>query len=184
MLTRYLGSPDPSREHAAVTRGKFAQWETGVLLCGRSLAKLCLLALLVTAPSAAVVAQEPPRVNADNGVAIKGYDTVAYFTDGRPIEGKTDYQYSWDDVVWRFASLAHRDQFVADPERFAPQYGGFCAGSMYFGEAVAADPTAWKIVDGKLYLFAKPATADRWSSDTAERIQAADENWRKFQAPK
>ena len=143
---------------------------------------LCFLALLAAVPLAMVAAQEQPRVNAEDGIAIKGYDTVAYFTDGRPIQGKVDYQYSWDDVVWRFASLAHREQFAANPERYAPQYGGFCAGSMYFGEAVAADPTAWKIVDGKLYLFAEPAFADKWSSDTAERIKAADENWRKFQA--
>jgi YHS domain-containing protein len=154
-----------------------------MLLRVKSSARFCFLALLLTAPLVAATAQEQPRVNAENGVAIKGYDTVAYFTDGRPIQGKADYQYSWDDVTWRFASLAHREQFAADPERYAPQYGGFCAGSMYFGEAVAADPTAWKIVDGKLYLFAKPAFADRWSSDAAERIQAADENWRKFQAP-
>jgi len=154
-----------------------------MLLRAKRFVGSCFLALLVTVPLAMVGAQEPPRVNAEDGVAIKGYDTVAYFTDGRPIQGKVDYQYSWDDVVWRFASLAHREQFAANPERYAPQYGGFCADSMYFGEAVAADPTAWRIVDGKLYLFAKPASAGRWSSDTAERIQAADENWRKFQAP-
>jgi len=144
--------------------------------------RFLVLMLLATVPLA-VAAQEQQRVNAENGVAIKGYDTVAYFTDGRPTEGNPDYQYSWDDVVWRFASVAHRDQFAADPERYAPQYGGFCAGAMYFGEPVAADPTAWKIVDGKLYLFARPEVADKWSSDAAERIKAADENWRKFQAP-
>ena len=151
-------------------------------LSARSLARLYLLVILATAPVTAVIAQEQQRVNAENGVAIKGYDTVAYFTDGRPTEGKPDYQYSWDDVVWRFASVAHRDQFAANPEQYAPQYGGFCAGSMYFGEAVAADPKAWKIVDGKLYLFAKPEFVNKWSSDAAERIKAADENWRKFQA--
>ena len=144
-----------------------------------SAARLFFLALLVTVPLA-VRAQEQPRVNAENGVAIKGYDTVAYFTDGQPIEGKSEFHYSWDDVQWRFASVAHRDQFAANPERYAPQYGGFCAGSMYFGETVAADPKAWKIVDGKLYLFATAAGAEKWSRDAAERIQAADDNWRKF----
>jgi hypothetical protein len=142
------------------------------------------MALLATAPLAVVTAQEQPRMNAEDGIAIKGYDTVAYFTDGHPTKGESQFEFIWDDVRWRFASVAHRDQFAADPERYAPQYGGFCAGAMYFGEAVAADPTAWKIVDGKLYLFATATVADKWSHrDTAERIQAADENWRKFQAP-
>jgi len=137
---------------------------------------------LVVTPVVSVIAQEQQRVNAEDGVAIKGYDTVAYFTDGRAVEGKNQFEYKWDDVRWRFASRSHLDQFVADPERYAPQYGGFCAGAMFFGEPIAADPTAWKIVDGKLYLFSKPTYVDQWSRDAADKIKAADENWRRFQA--
>lgn len=148
----------------------------------RILGRACLLALLAIAPQTSVTGQEKVHVNAEDGVAIKGYDAVAYFSDGRATQGKSEFEYSWDDVSWRFASVAHRDQFAADPERYAPQYGGFCAGGMYFGETVAADPTAWKIVDGKLYLFAKPAFVDNWSKDAARRIEAADNNWRKFHA--
>ena len=146
----------------------------------RGVVRNCLLVLVVTVPLTGGSAQEQSDVNAEDGVAIKGYDSVAYFTDGRAMEGKSEFEYKWDDVHWRFANATHRDEFAADPERYAPQYGGFCAGGMYFGEAIAADPTAWKIVDGKLYLFSKPAFVDGWSKDAASRIQAADENWRKF----
>ena len=88
-------------------------------------------------------------------LSISGYDPVAYFTDGRPVRGKADFEYVWRKLRWRFASGEHRDLFVKDPQRYAPQYDGYCA----MGVAVEAaahkdtvDPEAWAIVDGKLYL--------------------------------
>jgi hypothetical protein len=112
-------------------------------------------------------------------VAIKGYDTVAYFTEGRAIKGKKEFEISWRDARWHFVSAAHRDMFVANPERYAPKFGGFCANGMSKGKMAAADPEAWTIVDGKLYLKFNKAVRDRWRLDKAVRIKKAEKNWDK-----
>ena len=88
-------------------------------------------------------------------LSISGYDPVAYFTDGRPVQGKADFEYVWRKLRWRFASGEHRDLFIKDPQQYAPQYDGYCA--MGAADQAAAhkdtvDPEAWAIVDGKLYL--------------------------------
>src|SRR5262249_24063719 len=103
-------------------------WQEGIMsVTRRSIARGCLLVLVVMLPLTGGSAQEQPHVNAEDGVAIKGYDSVAYFTDGRATEGTSEFEYKWDNVRWRFANATHRDEFAADPERYAPQYGGFCA---------------------------------------------------------
>ena len=116
-------------------------------------------------------------------LSIGGYDPVAYFTDGKPVPGKTEFEYVWHDARWRFASAAHRDLFIKDPEHSAPQYDGYCAMGIA-GLAVAAphkdtvDPEAWAIVDGKLYLTHTMRTMEeRWRPNTVENIKRADENW-------
>jgi len=96
-----------------------------------------------------------------NHVAIQGYDTVAYFTDHKAIKGSSAYGFVWDDAKWQFASAAHRDMFTSDPDHYLPQFGGFCAGAMVGGHLVPADPEAWAIVDGKLYMTADKAFIDR-----------------------
>jgi enamine deaminase RidA (YjgF/YER057c/UK114 family) len=116
-------------------------------------------------------------------LSIGGYDPVAYFTDGKPIPGKSEFEYVWHDARWRFASAAHRNLFVNDPEHYAPQYDGYCAMGIA-GIAVATphkdtvDPEAWAIVDGKLYLTHTMRTMEeRWWPNAAENIKRADENW-------
>ena len=88
-------------------------------------------------------------------LSISGYDPVAYFTDGKPVQGKPDLEYLWHRLRWRFAKVSHRDMFVKDPDRYAPQYDGYCAMGAS-GDAAAhkdtVDPEAWAIVDGKLYF--------------------------------
>ena len=87
----------------------------------------------------------------EDGVAILGYDTVAYFTDGRPMQGKPEFEYVWDGSRWWFATAEHRDLFAGDPERYAPRFGGYCTGGLSLGYKMVADPENWYIVDGKLY---------------------------------
>ncbi len=111
------------------------------------------------------------------GLAIKGYDPVAYFTAGRPVEGDSDFVYEWRDATWRFASAAHRDLFAADPEKYAPQYGGFCAWAVSQGKTAPIDPDAWRIVDGKLYLNYSAKVQKTWEEDIPGFIQKADANW-------
>ena len=112
------------------------------------------------------------------GVAIQGYDTVAYFTEGKATRGDSRYQLTWRDAKWRFASAAHRDLFQADPERYLPQYGGFCAGYLAADGIADVDPEAWVIVDGKLYLnWSKQGRDEFANEDTEEKIRRAGAGW-------
>jgi hypothetical protein len=113
-------------------------------------------------------------------VAIGGYDTVAYFTDGKAIKGDDAYVYRWDEATWKFASAAHRALFIADPNRYMPQFGGFCAGAMTKGVLVPANPKTWTIVDGKLYMTSGTDISG-WQADAANEIKQADEQWRLLQ---
>ena len=88
------------------------------------------------------------------GVAIMGYDPVAYFTEGRSMKGSEEFAYDWLGTPWHFASRKHRELFMSEPVKYAPQFGGYCAGEVAFeGITVNIDPDAWRIIDGKLYLY-------------------------------
>lgn len=113
-------------------------------------------------------------------VAIKGYDTVAYFTDNKPVPGDARFAYVWHDARWQFSSAAHRKLFVGDPDRYAPQYGGYCAMGMSLNKIAhkdVPDPEAWAIVDGKLYLTHSKAAMEKWQKSRAKNIARADANW-------
>jgi YHS domain-containing protein len=142
--------------------------------------KLTILGILVSVvPIAWAVAggANKPIATDSFGVAIKGYDTVAYFTEGRALKGKKEFEFSWQSVRWYFANAAHRDLFAANPKRYVPQFGGFCARGMTRGKMAAADPKAWTIVDGKLYMKFSKASRDRWRQNKAENIKKAEEKW-------
>lgn len=141
-----------------------------------------LIALLAsTATVRPVTADEAMRVNTgSNNVAIKGYDPVAYFTEGQPTKGRPDVAYSWNGAQWQFANAAHRDMFAASPERYAPQFGGFCSMAMTRSKIADVDPEAWTIVDGKLYLnFSKPVR-EKFRQNARGNIKNAEENWKKI----
>jgi len=113
-------------------------------------------------------------------LSISGYDPVAYFTDGKPVPGSSEFEYVWHDARWRFSSPAHRELFVANPERYAPQYDGYCAMGASLEKGAhkdTVDPNAWAIVDGKLYLTHTTRSLARWKEKAAENIKHADENW-------
>jgi len=111
-------------------------------------------------------------------LAIKGYDPIAYFTDGKPVGGLTEIEYEWDQHRYRFSSAEHRELFKGDPVRYAPQFGNFCAMALSKGEIVVADPENWLISDGKLYVFGKPAPAGPalFQQDLAGNMAKADQN--------
>ena len=118
------------------------------------------------------------KVNSDaSGVAIEGYDPVAYFTEGKPIEGSDDLTATHDGATYRFASVANRDAFAADPAKYAPQYGGFCAYAVAHGATAPIDPEAFTVLDGKLYLNYSDHVRAQWRNDAAEFISRANENW-------
>ena len=115
------------------------------------------------------------------GVAIKGYDTVAYFKEGRAVKGRSKFSYNWNDAKWYFASAENRDLFIADPDRYAPKYGGYWAGSLAAtGQVAGVDPEAFKIIDGKLYLNWNMDGRDKFAEKGDEFIKKADENWVKL----
>lgn len=118
------------------------------------------------------------RVNKDaDDLAIKGYDPVAYFTEGRPVQGKAEFEHVWRDARWRFARAEHQEMFASDPQKYAPRYGGFCSGAMALGRLAPIDPEAWVIVDGRLYLNYSKSGRDRFAEDPEPAIGKADPNW-------
>lgn len=139
------------------------------------------LSLLVTAPTALVVAQSAfaatPRYYSDDGVAVDGSDVVAYFREAKPVRGVASITHDWDGVAWRFSTRANRDAFAADPTRYAPQYGGYCAWAVSKGYTASTTPAAWKIVDAKLYLNYSRRIQRRWERDIPSHIAAGDANW-------
>jgi hypothetical protein len=112
------------------------------------------------------------------GIAIKGYDPVAYHRGGKPIEGSSKSELDWRDANWRFASAENRDLFKSDPEKYAPQYGGYCAWAVSQGYTASVDPkNAWRIVDGRLYFNYNVDIQKKWSEDIPGNIKKADANW-------
>jgi YHS domain-containing protein len=151
----------------------------GEVMIGRGSIRHCLLAaglLLISALAACSSSVTPVNVTPD-GIAIKGYDPVAYFTDGGPVKGKQEFRYEWEGAKWLFASAGHRDLFKADPGKYAPQYGGYCAYAVSQGKTADIDPEAWNIVDGRLYLNLSKDVQKKWSSDIPGYIKKADRNW-------
>jgi YHS domain-containing protein len=111
------------------------------------------------------------------GLAIKGYDPVAYFTDIKPTMGRPEFKYVWKGAEWRFDSSDHLEMFKKDPEKYAPRYGGYCAYAVSQGKTADIDPDAWTISEGKLYLNLDKDVQKLWEKNMQEYIRKADENW-------
>jgi YHS domain-containing protein len=135
---------------------------------------LILIAAIFFSPAA--LAQKPPVFSDRNG-AIRGHDPVAYFDRKGPVKGSKQFSHPWRGATWYFASAENRDKFAADPERYAPQYGGYCAYAVAQGYTADIDPSAWSIVDGKLYLNYSLRVRERWNKDIPGYISKADASW-------
>ena len=138
-----------------------------------------LLILLGLAVAATSFAQSEPRV------VLKGYDPVAYFTEGKPVKGLPELKYDWDGGRYYFSKAENREKFAADPERYAPQFAGYCTGSMSRGVRNEGNPEGWAIVDGKLYVLgledgAKGRAMLQDPNYLAARIPKAEKNWREM----
>jgi YHS domain-containing protein len=132
-----------------------------------------LLAALLLAPGTGLA----ERLNAPAGLALKGHDAVAYHLEGRAVRGRAVFTAHWAGARWRFASEANRAAFAADPARYAPAYGGFCAYAVARGYVAPIDPAAWRIIEGRLYLNYDLATRELWARDIPGEIARADANW-------
>jgi hypothetical protein len=111
-----------------------------------------------------------------NKIAIQGYDTVAFFRKGKPVKGKRHITYNWNRLIWRFCSMENRDLFIADPARYAPQYGGNCAFTTSLGKAQRGLAKYWQIRDSKLYLNSNLVSQFLWKR-WPNRIKVADKHW-------
>ena len=136
-----------------------------------------LAAALAPVPAAASTAPAP-MVNVDAaGLAMRGYDPVAFFSDGKPERGLAQHSLQWNGATWRFASAQSLEAFRATPDRYAPQFGGYCAWAVSQHYLAPGDPNYWKIVDGKLYLNANARAKELWEADQADAIARGKANW-------
>lgn len=136
---------------------------------------LCVAGLAAQAATPPINTLKPGLFSASpTGVAILGYDTVAYFTDNKPVPGKDSYAYSWMGATWKFSSQKNLDLFKAMPEKYAPQYGGYCAYGVTRDYLVKIDPAAFAVIDGKLYLNYDADVQKKWAADPQGYIKSAD----------
>lgn len=140
---------------------------------------LTILFLLTLLPLGIVQAAEPDPIYTGffSNLAVDGYDTVAYFTEGKPIEGKKEFSTEYKGAQWRFSSAANLATFKADPTAYAPQYGGYCAYAVAQGDTASAEPDLWTIHKGKLYLNYSRSVNQTWREDMDAFIEQADTNW-------
>jgi YHS domain-containing protein len=115
-----------------------------------------------------------------DGVAVKGYDVVAYFTEKKPIKGDPQYSYQYKGATYNFVSTVHVNLFARNPEAYLPQYGGYCTVGTSMGHKADIDPESWAVIDGKLYLNSSKGAQKLFDKDPQSAIKKADQNWAKL----
>jgi YHS domain-containing protein len=148
----------------------FRTMANALLLCGALLGVAQAAEPINTYGEGGGFFSEPKRT----GVAIRGYDAVAYFLDAKAVPGNDAFVTEWMGAKWKFASQDHLDRFKAEPAKYAPQYGGYCAYGVANGKAVKIEPEQWTIVDGRLYLNYDADINKTWRADRANYIRQAD----------
>jgi YHS domain-containing protein len=141
-----------------------------------------LLASMLVAACAANASKEShvrtvDEIDLQQGFALKGYDPVAYFADGGPAAGNVAIRYQWRGATWLFSTEEHRTAFIADPARYAPQFGGYCAFAVSRATTADGDPLQWAVVDDKLYVNTNAYAMQLWDKDRPGNIQAGNSNW-------
>lgn len=128
-------------------------------------------------PSTAQAADDLIYTGLFSNTAVSGYDAVSYHTEGAPVRGSREFRTQWQGAEWRFASQDNLDLFLADPNAYAPAYGGYCAWAIAQGYTAKGDPEFWRIVDGILYLNFDRSVQERWENDIPGFIEAANANY-------
>lgn len=131
----------------------------------------------VLAPSQVLAAKDAIYTSLLSNKAVDGYDTVAYFTEGKPVEGSGDYSTEYMGATWQFASQENLDLFLGDPEKYAPAYGGYCAYAVALGSTAKGDPQQWEIHENRLYLNVNADIKKKWSADKPGYIEKSEANW-------
>jgi YHS domain-containing protein len=138
---------------------------------------LLSLAACAATPGRVHQSKQVDEINNEHGLALEGYDPVAYFREGKPAIGDSAFTSLWHGVTYRFTSAANRDAFMADPERYVPQFGGYCAFAVSRGTTANGDPHQWAIVNDRLFLNNNALAMTLWNEDRSGNIKAGDENW-------
>jgi YHS domain-containing protein len=139
--------------------------------------KKIVVTVFVTVLTGISLFAQKSAVFVHSGKAIRGYDPVAYFTEGKPVKGDVKLVYNWNKADWYFSSQKNLDLFKASPEKYAPQYGGYCAFGLSNGYKAPTDADAWTIENDKLYLNYNLQVRKEWNKDRQQRIKQADQNW-------
>jgi hypothetical protein len=154
---------------------------TGGIIMHRATATACAILLAFKALGGTAEADEPVNTGLFGGVAIKGYDTVAYFTEGKAMKGSEDFSYEWLGTPWHFANAEHRSLFAATPTKYAPQYGGYCTLGIGLDAHAAENidhERAWRIIDGKLYFVYDPTYVEELDGPARDEwLAKAEANW-------
>jgi YHS domain-containing protein len=144
----------------------------------RRLATGAIFSIILIAASGSALSDDSVNTGYFGGVAIMGYDPVAYFTEGRAMKGAEEFSYDWLGTLWQFASSQHRELFIGDPTKYAPQYGGYCVGEVVDkGATINIDPEAWAIIDGKLYLSYSKEFMEKFKARPSDFLAKAEANW-------
>lgn len=146
-------------------------------LARRTFLSFSLLAPAALAVQRAKAAEPPVFIGEFAGVAINGYDAVAYVSSNRAVKGDPALTVDWNGATWRFSSAANRDAFKADPARYAPQYGGYCAWAVAQGYTASTDPDAFTVHEGKLYLNYSKSVERKWRKDIPGNVAKGNRNW-------
>lgn len=138
---------------------------------------LAFMAMLFTGFQSAAAEEDPIYTGWTNNRAVSGFDTVAYFIEGKAIKGKKEFQTEYMGAEWRFSSEENLNRFLKEPDKYRPQYGGYCSWAVARGYTASGDPEEWKIVDGKLYLNYDASVKAKWEADIPGFIASANEKF-------
>ncbi|MES2647975.1 MAG: YHS domain-containing (seleno)protein [Bacteroidota bacterium] len=141
--------------------------------------KMLVMAAMLFVVATNVLAQKA-EIFQKEGAAIRGYDVVAFFKEQKPVKGLTDYATQWKDATWRFSSQQNLDSFKVSPEKYAPQYGGYCAYGIADGHKAPTETNTWTVLDGKLYFNYNQEVKSTWDKDRPGYIEKANRNWEKI----
>lgn len=153
--------------------------------CNRTFPVFVLIAGIAAALAACSRTEGVEKVNKDaEGLAIRGFDAVAYYTVDSAVKGQPKYEFAWNGAKWLFSSAENLEKFRQNPAAYAPQFGGYCSYAVSHGYTADGDPEQWKIVDGKLYLNYNQKAKEAWEKEQEKFIKDGERNWGEFQKKK